>query len=154
MSTSETPGIEQIAIDGKQLALLVSASFMLAFWSFKRQEARELLAGEDRTPFEGVLKILLEESTRILSGADAFEAPAHGWTEALAAKRAAVCGTMAMRRSQLRSLILALRVCHAEFGDPLAWVDFCIASPGNIDSYGIVPPDLLILAAELENKTT
>jgi hypothetical protein len=103
----------------------------------------------DRGVYEEVFDAFSAQHRRTFTEVDA-RTSAEPWSQELVTARANAGATLALSERECDALLLALRVCHAEFGTEGAWLDFCLCSPGMIDAYGVKPDHLNELAQKLE----
>jgi hypothetical protein len=142
-------GIAKLPMSGTEINLLLSATYMLVGWIFERSTARAMITREECNKIRVVNDHVSHEWKRILESADAYISPATPWTREFIEKRAATRGEIHLTAEQLHLSVLALRVSHEEFATN--WDEFCVASPGGIEWYGVAPSDLLTLANKLES---
>jgi hypothetical protein len=65
--------------------------------------------------------------------------------------RSFVHGEISLTADELRIGAIALEACHEEFtATQSGWIDFNMASPGDVWSHGVTHEDLLKLAAKLK----
>ena len=151
MTASQGEPVLAVSIDGKQLALLRSAIFLAALWPFRNDRAKEIL-GVDLAPYRELDVVVQSEGDRIALAGGVNEPPAEGWTREFVVLRSRLRGTMSLTKPEVKHLVRALRACAAEFGTPSAWKDFYLASPGNVDMYGLSWRDLELLSDDLERR--
>jgi hypothetical protein len=140
-----------VLLNGRQLALSKSAAFMCQLWpAFKIDAASSLRNAVDMDALEALGSRLTTTYFRLLADAGIPPLPVDEWTSDYVAARSTVSATLPMTRAELRSLVLAIRVCYLEFNSKGGWIDFSIAGAGNVDLYGMTPDDLPRLAMQLE----
>jgi hypothetical protein len=128
-----------IRLTGSELALIRSAVFMAIRWPSQCPRA---LSSAD----EDVEDQLHSKHDAFLKAAglpDTWQRPEH------VKARQAASGTIELDAASIVRIAKALRWCDAEFRDPRAWIDFCIASAGDIAAYDDLTPSSL---SELANR--
>lgn len=143
MTYDSEPGPLELKLDGTELALLLSATFMADHWLFEQAEARALLNSDNKREIRNLYERVSKESARILKAGGAYKSEVSPWTRDFIRRRARVVGVIQMTQMEASVLLLILRVCIEEFREN--WKDFYIASPGNLDWYGIEFDDLWAL---------
>ena len=122
---------------------------MLANWPFEQASAKRLFTAKERARAQDVGRRISGQWRGQLRSAGLWSAPSGGlWTRELIRARAAIVATLRLSPEDLRIAILSLRASREEFRE--RWWEFCVASPGNIDWYGVAHDDLEALAVLLE----
>jgi hypothetical protein len=133
-----------LTLTGSEFALIRSTVFMAIRWPSQRP--RTLSSAE-----EDVEDQLHSKHDAFLKAAglpDAWQRPEH------AKARQAARGTIELDAASIVTIVKALRWCDAEFRDPGGWIDFCVASAGDIASYDdLTPASLLELAERISALT-
>lgn len=139
----------RIPVDGKELALILAASFMADLWKFGDPVAREVLTGSRSSDRSALANGLWRQSRRFLDASGALGAPGERWTPDLIRRRALLTGYLTLSSDELHLLVLVLQACYAEFVHD--WNELCVAGPGDLAAYGLQPKDLQNLMRRLQH---
>jgi hypothetical protein len=133
---------KEFVFTGKQLALIVAATFMLENWPFKTPSARTAKALIPEESASAVhLRVFGEVRRHFENNGLWSNEP---WTPALIQKRAATSLALGLEEAEVEVVSVALSAVLEEFRDN--WDELCVASPGNLDWYDAEPGDLEGLA--------
>ena len=137
-----------IKLTGGQYALLDSAAFMYCEWPFLERATR-IRSDADISRSRELSDVLHAKCEAVFQK--------HGLgigtesTRELICRRKKVSEEIVLTAEQLADAIRAVDFCVAEFRTASGWIDLCVASPGDLQAYGLEHADLLELSSYLKS---
>jgi hypothetical protein len=138
---------DEVTLDGRESALLVAALFMARHWPFEKEAARAMLPPDQESLDPAYEQVSLRWRQR-LAHAGLWHPTGKFWTRELIAQRGQLADGLRLSQDELADAVLALRVSAVEFAT--SWWEFCTASVGAVEWYGLELADLTTLADRLE----
>jgi hypothetical protein len=126
---------------GAEAATILSSLFMTVHWSFRRTEAIEVMRDARRGQFRGARSEAESSCKRPMERSGRAAPRRWRMVEGVCRRTSARDDDVRDGDEDWRLLSIAMAACQLEFAETKGgWVDFCIASPGAIDDYGVGPP--------------
>jgi hypothetical protein len=134
----------EVPVGGAELALLLRTSRLLSTGYMRTPAARESIAAVDRRLATEAANRLFLESKKLYEAHDLYDWPDGVSPRDYARKREAIRGIVMLTQEQIRTCMVALRICHEEHAT--SWASF---TRGLLEGYDLAPEDLDKLNAKL-----